>query len=351
MKDAITTRLSVVLFAAVAFLGCAVICADALWAQAPGQQVQVLPLTEKEIIDLLKKKTPAERLTNEVMQRGVDFDLGPESEKRLRKAKATPELLEAIKNQGPAARAARAEAGAPGVAPQEAEAFRAIQNELDPSRQIQMVEDFLANYPSSELLTWVHTFAASAYQQRGEIEKVVEHGDKSLELKPDNLLSLLIMCSMLPQPQLMKGSDHEKDANLKKAEDYAHKALELIEALEPQPNEAPETFAKRKAQLSAEPHSSLGLIYLERALMGLMGPDTDELAKAEAAYRRAISLVDRPNPQDYYRLGETLSLSNKLDEAVEAFQKAGELGSGTILKTYADQRIEAINKKRQGASP
>lgn len=350
MREAIMkTSLGAMLIAGMVAGVCAV-TANALAAQAPAQAVQVLPLSEKEIIDLLKKKTPADRLTNSVLQRGVDFDLNPESEKRLLKAKATPELLEAIKNQGPAARAARAQAGAPAITPAESEAFRAIQSELDPNRAVEMVNDFLATYPSSDLLTWVHTFAANAYQQRGEIDKVVEHGSKAIELKPDNLLALLIMSSILPQPQMMKGSDHEKVSNLNRAEEYANKALELIEKLDPQPNETLEDFAKRKAMLSAEPYSALGLIHLERSLFGLAGPDTDELAKAEAAYRRAITLVDRPNPQDYYRLGETLALSNKIPEAIEAFQKAGELGSGTILKTYADNKIEEL-KKRQGANP
>jgi tetratricopeptide (TPR) repeat protein len=350
MKEAIMKRYLAIFLVTGMAAGGWVFAAGELKAQAPGQQVEVLPLSEKEIIDLLKKKTPADRLTNSVLKRGVDFELGPESEKRLRKAKATPELLEAIKNQGPAARAARAEAGVPAMIPQESEDFRAIQNELDPNRAVEMANDFLTKYPQSELLTWVHTFAANAYQQRGEIDKVVEHGNKAIELKSDNLLALLIMSSLLPQPQLMKGSDHEKEANLMRAEEYANKALELIEQLDPQPNESLDDFAKRKATLSAEPYSALGLIHLERSLFGLAGPDADELAKAEAAYRRAITLVDRPNPQDYYRLGETLALSNKIPEAIEAFQKAGELGSGTILKSYADNKIEEL-KKRQGANP
>lgn len=316
------------------------------------QQLPAMPLTQKEVIDLLKSKQPPAQTATLVEQRGVDFEVSPEIDKKLRKAKADDQFIEVVKRAGPAGRAARAAAGggAP-ITPQEGRDIQAIQNELDPDRQIQMVGDFEKKFPNSSLLTYVYFFAANAYQQKGQIEQVVEYGEKSLKLKADNLLSLIIMADMLPQPQNLRGNQVDKANKLSQAETYANEALQLIEQLPKQPNEADEQFQKRKASLSAEPHSALGMVHLERSSMALEAPDPTELAKASEEYKKAVSLAERPNPQDYYRMGEAYALLKDADQAIEAFSKASELGQGTVLKTYADQRIEDLKKKKAQAKP
>ncbi|MGH6629790.1 MAG: hypothetical protein ACREB3_08670, partial [Burkholderiales bacterium] len=145
---------------------------------------------------------------------------------------------------------------------------------------------------------------------------------------------------------LMKGSDIDKEQKLTQAENYANQALQLIDQLPKQPNETDEAVQKRKAELSREPHSALGMIHLQRSSMGLMGPDKDELAKAEQEYQMAVTLGERPSSADYYRLGEARAALNKLDDAIQAFTKAGELGEGSVIKSLADQRIAELNKRK-----
>lgn len=308
------------------------------------------PLNEKEVIRLLKSKQPHQQSSQEIMQRGVDFEITPDIEKTLRKAKAEDAFIEAVKQASPSARAARAASGGgPVVPPEEQRAILALQNELDPERALQLVKEFEQKYPTSSMLTYAYTFGANAYQQKGDYPQVVEYGEKSLKLKSDNLLSLMIVAGMLPEPQFLKGGDAEKATTLARAEGYANQALQLIDQLPKQVNETDENLQKRKAQLAQGPHSALGMVHLERSSMGLAGPDKDELAKAEQEYQTAVSMGERPNAQDYYRLGETRALLQKWDGAIEAFTKAGELGQGTVIKTYADQRIDDIRKKHPEA--
>jgi tetratricopeptide (TPR) repeat protein len=86
--------------------------------------------------------------------------------------------------------------------------------------------------------------------------------------------------------------------------------------------------------------------------MGLAGPDKDELVKAEQEYTTAVTTTDRPDPRDYYRLGEAYSIDGKIDEAIAAFTKAAELGQGTMIKQYADKQVEALKaRKGQSATP
>ena len=310
------------------------------------------PLTEKELTDLLKSKQPHQQSGEVVQQRGVDFELTPEIEKRLRKAKAEDQFIEVVKKAGPSARATQAAAAGGVVASQEENReMQAIQNELDPDRTLQMVKDFETKHPNSALLTWAYFFGANAYQQKQDLEHTIEYGEKSLKLKSDNLLSLIVMCTMLPQPQLLKGSDIDKEQKLTQAENYAKQALELIEQLPKQPNETDEALRKRRAELSQEPHSALGMIHIQRSSMGLAGLDKDELAKAEEEYQQAVTLGERPNPSDYYRLGEVRGMLNKIDEAIQAFTKAGELGEGTVIKTFAEQQIAQLNTRKGQPQP
>jgi len=339
------------------FLVMATACASV--AQGPPQT----PLTEKEVIDLLKSKQPPAQTTAIIEQRGVAFELTPEIEKQLRKAKADDQFINVVKNAAPAARAARfSAAGAMQVSPEESQSYETIRGELDPDRTLQLVKEFETKYPDSKLLTVVYTCAAYAWRQKAAmapndaerksaLNSVLEYGEKSLKLKPDNLLSLLIMAAMLPQSQLGRNADLDKGQKLAQAEGYAQQAIQLIDQLTMQPGQTDEQFQRAKAEVAWEPHSALGMIHLERSLMALQPPDKEELAKAEQEYQMAVSMASRPLPQDYFRLGEVRTMLNKVDGAIEAFTKAGELGQGTLIKTYADQKVQELSKRKAQMQP
>ena len=74
------------------------------------------------------------------------------------------------------------------------------------------------------------------------------------------------------------------------------------------------------------------------------------MLQSEESYKSAIAKADTPNPADYYRLGEALRGQNKLDEAIAAFSKAGQLAPGTVFEQLANQQIQAL-KKAQASQP
>jgi len=347
-------------------LGVLIVLILATACSLAAQLIQLgVPLTEKEVTDVLKSKQSPEERVALLQQRGVGFDLTPEIEKKLRKAKADDQFIQMVKNTGPAARAVRASSpGTQPTTPEEDRAWGAIRNELDPDRTLQMAEDFAAKYPNSDKLTFAYTSAAYAARQKAataadptqrnnEIQRSVDYGEKSLKLRPDNILSLLITSRMLAQAQLNKPRDLAKEKNLAQAESYATQAIDLIDKLARQPNQTDEQFQAMKAELAWEPHSALGTVHLERAGMGLQQGvlDPEELAKAEQEYQAAVSVAPTPAPQDYFRLGEVRAMLNKYDAAVEAFTKAGDLGQNTMIKTLADQKIEELNKRKAKAPP
>jgi len=86
------------------------------------------------------------------------------------------------------------------------------------------------------------------------------------------------------------------------------------------------------------------MFHLEMANQSLSGMDKTELGKAEEEFNAAVSKTAHPDPRDYYRLGETYKLDGKIDDAIQAFARAGELGQGTLIKTYADQQVAELQK-------
>ncbi|MGA2629145.1 MAG: tetratricopeptide repeat protein [Terriglobia bacterium] len=321
------------------FIAMVLMVVPSLLAQGP----PAMPLSEKELVDILKSKQQRPEAAKIVEQRGVGFELTPDIEKNLRKAKADDALIDIVKKAGPSERAARAAAsGGAMITPEEGREMQALQGELDPDRMIQLAKDFEQKHPSSPLLTYVYVFEGTAYQQKSDLKQTVAACQKSLALKSDNLMALLVVTPLLPQPQLLQGVDPDK--RLTEAENDAKTALKLIDALTAQANETPEQFTARKNTYVRDMNSAMGMIHLQRSMQSLESPDKDELAKAEQAYQIATTITPEVQPADYYRLGETRERLKKYPEAIEAYTKAGQLAAGTAIKTYADQRIEAIKK-------
>lgn len=306
-------------------------------AQAPQQA-----LTQNEVRDLIKKnKNDPDLVYKTVDERGVDFDLNREIEKKMRKAGADDAMLQAIWKAGPTSRSAKTAllTSATGAQLQatyeEAMGFQTLENEMDPDRRLRMVEEFEKRFPNSQLLSYVYTQAAKAYQQKGDLNGVVQYGEKSLKLDPDNIFSMLLVALVLPQPQMLRASPDVAAQRLSTANSHANRALQLIEGLSKSANETDEQFQKRKASLASDAHDALALVHMER----------DESAKAIEEFQTAISLATSPNPQLYFRLGEVYANDGKKAEAIEAFKKASELSQGTPLQKYADDRIDALKKK------
>ena len=300
------------------------------------------PLTQAEVIILLKRnKQNPDPVYKAVDERGVDFDLDRKIEKKMRNAGADDDMLQAIWKAGPSSRSTKAatltsSTGVPLHAKyEEAMGYKTLENELDPDKRLRMVAEFEQRFPDSELMSSVHAQAAKSYREKGDLNKLVEYGEKSLKLDPNNLFSLLMVAVALPQPRMQEGSPEQTRQRLAEAEEYANRALKLIDGLPARPDESPEQLKTRKDSTASDAHTALALVYMDR----------DESAQSIEEFKTAISLSQAPNPQLYFRLGEVYANSGKTDEALKVFAKASELGRGTVVQQYADQRIAELKKK------
>jgi tetratricopeptide (TPR) repeat protein len=229
---------------------------------------------------------------------------------------------------------------------EQAPRFDAIKSELNPDKAIKLVNDFVRNFPNSALLSSVYSFGANAYQQKGDVEKVAEYTDKSLKLNPDNLSSLILSVQVLPLPQYIRNHPADRDKILRQAQSEADLALQLIPQIPKQPKESDADYQKRLAGVASGIHGDLGMVHLELAGENPAGPDKAELAKAAQEFTTAVSTTGHPDPRDYYRMGEAYGVEGKLDDAIQAFTKAGKLGQGTVIKTYANEQIAQLKKRK-----
>ena len=220
------------------------------------------------------------------------------------------------------------------VSPEEQGAFQEAVNQPGDDPTIALGEKFLQDYPESQLRTQVYSELAGAYRRKNNYDKVVENGEKSIALDPDNVMSLAIVAQALPQR--LEGSGLEMAQKLSRAERYAKHGLETVDVLPQPPTSSPEEFEEWKATFKSMLHSALGYIYLRRS----------RSAESQEEFKIAISLTSSPDPIDYYRLGEAYSDQRKYDEAIEAFEKAAELSTSAIVDQLATEQVQKLKTVR-----
>ena len=328
---------NVVLVGVVAVAG-ALCFASHLEAQTPQKE-----LAEKEVIQLIKQsKGNLKTVSASLEERGVDFDLDPKIEKRLRKAGADDELIEVVMKAGPTSRANQkgiltsATGTEVQVSREESVAFQAIQSEPNPDRRIQMSGEFEKTFPSSRILPHVYAQAAIAYQEKGDLYHALEFGEKTLKSDPENVTILLEVALTLSSPGMLRGGPSETNARLAEAESDASRVLSILPGMAKQPDETDEQFQARKGKMTADAHFALGMVALTQ----------ENSAKAIEEFTSAIKSIPNPIPQYYFRLGDAYSSGGKTTEAIESFTRAAELGKGTVIEQLAHKRIVELKERK-----
>jgi len=290
-----------------------------------------------------QSKGDTRSLSAAIADRGVNFELEEKTEKKLQKAGADDALMAEIWKVTPSGKARmRALLTSPSgvdlqASPEEAMALQQIQSESAADRRLQMAEAFQKKFPNSALLSYVETEAARVHQEQGDYDAAVQSCRKSLQIDPDNTFSLIILALVLPQPKLLQANPNQAPAMLSEAAADANRALALLEKLRKRPDESDEQFEARKASFVADAHFALGMNEMQQ----------DQFDKAVAEYQAAISSTKKPTFQYYYRLAEAYASEGKISEAIDAVQKASELGRGTPMQKYADDLMAQLKQKLQ----
>jgi tetratricopeptide (TPR) repeat protein len=182
----------------------------------------------------------------------------------------------------------------------------------------------------------LHQTVIQIYQQLNDSKKMMEWGEKALGLKPDDLNTLMMLSNVMAERPPV--NETEKTTHMKRAEELANEALNVLPAFLASP-EAAGLPANGKAEFTSQAHYTLGLIYLHQKKLG------------QSQQEFLTALKSKPNdPITYYRLGIAYVQDMKNDQAMEALGKSvslkgvSEPGAREILKQLWLNK----NKSEQG---
>jgi tetratricopeptide (TPR) repeat protein len=201
---------------------------------------------------------------------------------------------------------------------EELDAYQKFMREQNPDEQVRLIEDFLLQYPNTELKEYAYQSATQAYQAKNDFAKVMTYGELTLAENPNNLVALLILASSIPERTAK--SDLDKEAKLAQAEQYANRGLEVLSKLTMPSNLTEQQWTQIKRDAESTPHAALGVVALIR----------EDFPKAESEFKTAIEMASKPDPVTLYRLGLCYSFEKKYDPALEALDRAASSGGVKI---------------------
>jgi tetratricopeptide (TPR) repeat protein len=184
----------------------------------------------------------------------------------------------------------------------------------DASKKVESGETFLQKYPQSRYRSPVYVALVYEYQQLGQLPKMVEYGEKELELAPTDVTTLAMLGQTLPRR--LPSNPSEAAQALGKAEKYSKQAIEIAPTLPKPADITDEQFEKAKNQSLAMAHSGLGLVFWRRG----------KYAEAISELELSLKVDPTPDPVNYYLLGMANKSASHFDDAVAAFNKCAAMG-------------------------
>jgi len=206
-------------------------------------------------------------------------------------------------------------------------AYDAVIQSTQPEEVIQLGKKFLALFPENDLASSIHKRLAISYQQLNDYDNLVLHGEKTIELNPED-----------PdiRPTLAMAFAEQGENN--KAIDYAVEALRILETIE-KPADVPiRRWIVLRDRGVADAYYAQGLAYLKKSL-GTMGDSTVILNRSVGYLEKAIE-ADPRFDYAYFRLGYNHTRLNDADKAIESYAQAAALDG--IAAQLAIEQLETL---------
>jgi tetratricopeptide (TPR) repeat protein len=206
--------------------------------------------------------------------------------------------------------------------PEEFDGYLRVVNAGSPEEVVKAGQAFTAGWPGSELSVNVLMLEMEAYRSLGRRGEAIDAGERALKRTPDSLPFVLVTLANLLA-----------DQSPARAEDYAARALRLVEAYRLPRSLPPEEWERLKRRLQSQAHAALGLAAVKR----------DRGAAALAEFETAVSLAPEPDASQIYRLGKLYRTLGRIPEARQRFRQALELPEPLIRK-LAEEELRTLPK-------
>ncbi len=208
-----------------------------------------------------------------------------------------------------------AEPAKPPVNPEEEAAYKTFFNlgRTDVEATIQQGEDFLKKYPESKYTEGVTQKLSVAYFSKNNVDKFMEYGERTLTLNPDNVDILPMMA--LVTPRRIDPSGLGAAEKFIKAEGYARRGIQLLDALQKPATMTQEDFDKARNEKLSMCRSGLGIILYQK----------QRYAEAAAELDQATKIVASPDPSDLFIMGVAYQSAQRYSDAVPAFERCSQV--------------------------
>ena len=180
------------------------------------------------------------------------------------------------------------------------------------------------NQTDQRILAYYQSIIQS-YQMLNDAPKMLQWGEKALGYKPDDINTLAMLSNVMAErPPL---NEDEKQKQMKRAEELVNQAITLLPTFLSSPDAA-NIDAAQKADLTAQLHYTLGLVYLHEKRLG------------SSQQEFLTALKSKPNDAiTYYRLGIAYIQEMKNDQAMDA------LGKSVFLKGVSEANARELLKQ------
>ncbi|MFL6351816.1 MAG: tetratricopeptide repeat protein [Bryobacteraceae bacterium] len=202
--------------------------------------------------------------------------------------------------------------------------------------EIQAINYVLETFADTEYKPLLLNMAMQAAQQKNDYPQTVIYGERAVQADPNNILSTVMLAEVIASHT--RENDLDKEQSLKKSEDYANKALDLIKnSNAPPPGVAvpADQWPQYKKDLSAQAHDSLGQV----AVLRKNYPQAIEYLKT------AVSEAAHPDGATMDRLGKAYLDSKQYDDAIATADKVLAMNDAPpVVKQFAQQTKDQATK-------
>jgi tetratricopeptide (TPR) repeat protein len=224
----------------------------------------------------------------------------------------------------------------------EAEAIQAMFQAQDPDGRIKAAENLVTKYADTEFKGLAFFLEAIAYEQKGDVEKVMVNCERTLDADPRNYNAMLMLARHLAQRT--REFDLDREEKLARVQKYVQGASELLkDQPKPNPNLTDEQWVSAKKDLLAQGHEALGLAAMARK----------QYDAAANEFKTAMETASQPDPATMVRLAAAYNLGGKYDLAIPVLDKVlATPDAHPQIKQFAQaERVRAIQAKSAGAKP
>jgi tetratricopeptide (TPR) repeat protein len=201
--------------------------------------------------------------------------------------------------------------------------FNAARGLQDAKLQATLLERYALAFADSPYAEGAQTLVADSYRRLREYAKMTSFAQQVLEKDPNNIAMLLLLAD--------DGS--ERSVNLTQADEYAHKALDLISKAQKPAGVTDEQWTHRVTIQQGIAWSSIGQVAIQKK----------DDAGALDAFQKAAPLL-KPEPflyaRNQYRMGFALLNLKRTPEARTAFTQAASLD--TPYRPLAQEKLDSL---------